>query len=259
MRGVEAPVARASSSIQSLPAAPEPPARRRGDVQSQIGASVTAQAALAQQMHAGRMAWAVSPCRSGLSPLFQGGPALRLPPDRSASRSGRPDACGRPACSRCTDRGRPMNMQNDPTAGRYQIRHRPAGAAQRGPDAGARRRPLHRRRQPRRPGLCGDGAQPPSPTASSSKIDTDGGAQDEGRARRLHRRRPRRGYGTLKCIVPFKNRDGSRDEEAAAPGAGDRQGALRRRSDRLRGGRDAATRPRTPPKRSRSTSSRCRP
>ena len=24
-------------------------------------------------------------------------------------------------------------------------------------------------------------------------------------------------YGTLKCAVPFKNRDGSRDEEAEAP------------------------------------------
>ena len=42
------------------------------------------------------------------------------------------------------------------------------------------------------PGLCGDGAQPPSPTASSSGIDTDGRAHDAGRARRLYRRRPRR-------------------------------------------------------------------
>ena len=49
-----------------------------------------------------------------------------------------------------------------------------------------------------------------------------------------------------------------RHEEAAAAGAADRQGALRRRSDRLRGGGDPGRRPRTPPRRSRSTSSRCR-
>ena len=47
------------------------------------------------------------------------------------------------------------------------------------------------------------------------------------------------GYGTMKCAVPFKNRDGSRDEEAAAPLDAHRQGALRRRSDRRRGRRDA--------------------
>ena len=49
-----------------------------------------------------------------------------------------------------------------------QIRHRPAGAPQRRPDAGARRRPLHRRHQPARPGLRGDGAQPATRTASSA-------------------------------------------------------------------------------------------
>ena len=48
------------------------------------------------------------------------------------------------------------------------------------------------------------------------------------------------GYGTLKCIVPFKNRDGTTMKQAAAAGAADRQGALRRRSGRLRGRRDAA-------------------
>ena len=41
------------------------------------------------------------------------------------------------------------------------------------------------------------------------------------------------GYGTLKCIVPFKNRDGSEMKKPPRPRARDRPGALRRRSDRV--------------------------
>ena len=46
------------------------------------------------------------------------------------------------------------------------------------------------------------------------------------------------GYGGFKCSLPFKNRDGSPIHYAAAAGAGGRQGALRRRSGRLRHRRD---------------------
>ena len=47
------------------------------------------------------------------------------------------------------------------------------------------------------------------------------------------------GYGTLKCIVPFKNRDGSEMKKPPRHALRDRQGALRRRPGRVRGGRDA--------------------
>ena len=71
------------------------------------------------------------------------------------------------------------------------------------------RRPLHRRCQHLRAGACGDGAQPPRPRRHP-QYRRRGGEGDAGRARRLYRRRPHAaGYGTLKCIVPFKNRDGS--------------------------------------------------
>ena len=74
----------------------------------------------------------------------------------------------------------------------------------------------------------------------------------------LYRRRSRAGYGTLKCIVPFKNRDGT-DMKKPPRRAADRQGALRRRPGRVRGRRDACCRRRTPPKPSRSISIRCLP
>ena len=57
-------------------------------------------------------------------------------------------------------------------------------------------------------------------TASSTAIDTDAAQGDAGRARGLHRRRPRRPTARSSAALPFKNRDGSDDEEAAAPGAG---------------------------------------
>ena len=103
-----------------------------------------------------------------------------------------------------------MDDQNapKPTLVADEIRHRPAGPAQRRPDAGARPRPLYRRRQPAGPGLCGDGAQPRCPRHHP---------------RHRHRRAPTAcracsasipapistGYGALKCVVPLKNRDGS--------------------------------------------------
>ena len=47
-------------------------------------------------------------------------------------------------------------------------------------------------------------------------------------------------YGTLQSALPFKSKDGSDLKKPPRAGAADRQGALRRRSDRLRGGGDAA-------------------
>ena len=46
-------------------------------------------------------------------------------------------------------------------------------------------------------------------------------------------------YGTFKCIVPFKNRDGSEMKKPARCALARRQGSLRRRSGRLRGRGDA--------------------
>ena len=136
------------------------------------------------------------------------------------------------------------------------LRHRPAGAAQGGRNAAARRRPLHRRHQ-----SAGSGPRlhpALERRARADQVDRHRRRQeDEGRARRLHRR----GRGAIRHAAigaAVQEQGRHRPEEAAAAGAADRQGALRRRSDRLRGGRDRAGRPRTQPRRSRSTSSRCR-
>ena len=99
-----------------------------------------------------------------------------------------------------------------------QIRHRPAGPPQRGPHAGARRRPLHRRHQPARPGLCRDRAQPRRPRRHPSHRHRRRQG-DAGRARRSTPAPISTGYGTLKCTLPFKNRDGSPITQHAAAGA----------------------------------------
>ncbi len=65
-------------------------------------------------------------------------------------------------------------------------------------------------------------------------------------------------YGTLQSALPFKSRDGSDLKKPPRPAAADRQGALRRRPDRLRRRRRRWPRPRMRPKRSKSTSNRCR-
>ena len=97
-----------------------------------------------------------------------------------------------------------------------------------------------------------------TPTASSARS-TPTPPKHAGRARGLHRRRPRcAATAPLKSIVPFKSRDGSAMKKPARQALRDRQGPLRRRPDRVRGGGDRCCRPRTPPRRSRSTSSRCR-
>ena len=61
------------------------------------------------------------------------------------------------------------------------------------------------------------------------------------------------GLGPMQAIFEFKNRDGTRDDEAAAPGAADRPRALCRPAGRLRRRRDGGRRRATPPRRSRST------
>src|SRR5262249_1930884 len=80
---------------------------------------------------------------------------------------------------------RPAKLRPD------EIRHRAAGAAQRRPDAGARRGLLHRRRQARGRGLCGDGPQPRSPRGDQEDRHVRR-AQDARCARGLYRRRSRR-------------------------------------------------------------------
>ncbi len=109
-----------------------------------------------------------------------------------------------------------------------------------------------------RPGLRGDRAQPPCPRHHPRHRHRRG-PQDEGRARRLYRRRPAAGYGTLKCIVPFKNRDGSEMKKPPRHALADRQGALSSATRSRSWSPRRCCRPRTPPKRSSSTSSRCRP
>ncbi len=180
-------------------------------------------------MHRRRIAWAVSPCESGFSPLFEGGTRSCFPP---AVR-----VCGwlrRPAGTRCNRRPKfGRSRTPDDHAVRHQIRHRTAGPALRGSDPRARRRPLHRRRQRPRPDLRGDGSQPVRPRHHPQDRRRSG-AQDEGRARRLHRRRfRRRRLRHAQVHRPVQEPRRQRDEEAGAARAGDRPGALRRRSDRV--------------------------
>ena len=147
--------------------------------------------------------------------------------------------------------GSVMNVPDNPNAWAVdEICHRPAGAAHRGPQAGARPGPLHRRRQPARPGLCGDRAQPPRPRHHPRH-------RHRGRARRcpacsrLYRRRSRAAAtARSNASMPFKNRDGIADEEAAAPRA---RRPTRCASSAIRSRawwRRRCCRPRTPPRRS---------
>ena len=69
------------------------------------------------------------------------------------------------------------------------------------------RRPLHRRHQPARPGLCGDGAQPRCPRRHP-RIDTAAAKAMPG-VLAVYTAADLTGYGPLKCNLPLKNRDGS--------------------------------------------------
>ena len=87
-------------------------------------------------------------------------------------------------------------------------------------------------------------------------IDTEAAKAMKGVLAIYHRRRPE-ALRHLAIGAAVQEQGRLRPEEAAAAGAADRQGALRRRSDRLRGG-ETSRKPKTPPRRSRSTSRRCR-
>src|SRR5581483_4741922 len=76
-------------------------------------------------------------------------------------------------------------------SGGHQVWYRTTGATRRRPDAGPRRRALHRRRQLARPGLCGDGALDAGPWRDPWDRHR-GGEGNARRARGLHRRRPHR-------------------------------------------------------------------
>ena len=65
------------------------------------------------------------------------------------------------------------------------------------------------------------------------------------------------GYGGITSRVPLKSRDGSAFKAPERPALQRRQGALRRRSRRLRDRREPPRRPRKQPKPSPSTSTRC--
>ena len=101
--------------------------------------------------------------------------------------------------------------------------------------AGARQGQIHRRFHPARPGLLLDGALQPCPRDHQG--DRHGRRQgDAGRARRLDRQ----GSGSRR-LQPLHLRPAAEEPRRLAaaadqpPGAGDRQGALCRRSRRLRG------------------------
>ena len=113
-----------------------------------------------------------------------------------------------------------------------QIRRRPAGTPQRRSHAGAGPRPLHRRRQPAGPGLCRDGAQPRGPWRHPL---------DRHRRRQGHAGRARGADRGGSCRLWRAQMHAAAEEPRrladplrAAAGAGGRQGALRRRSGRLR-------------------------
>ena len=99
---------------------------------------------------------------------------------------------------------------------------------------------IHRRFQPARPGLCVDRALQPCPRdhPRDRHLRRQGDAR---RARRLDRQADldAAGYGPFTCGLPLKNRDGSPLLQTNRTRADDRQGALCRRSRRLRGRRDA--------------------
>ena len=111
--------------------------------------------------------------------------------------------------------------------------------AQRRPDAGARRRPLHRRHQPAGPGLRGDGAEHRCPRRDSWRRH-HGRQGHAGRARGADRRRSCRLWRAQVQPAAQESRRLA-DPLHAAAGARRRQGALRRRSGRLcdRGNRRA--------------------
>ena len=139
------------------------------------------------------------------------------------------------------------------------IRRRAAGAPQGRRHAGARQGQIHRRFHPARPGLCLDGALQPRPRHHPGHRHR-GRQGDAGRARRLDRQGP--GSRRLQPLHLRPAAEEPRRLAAAAdqpPGAADRQGALRRRSRRLRGRRNAGAGARCRPRPSNSTSSRCRP
>ena len=96
-----------------------------------------------------------------------------------------------------------------------------------------RKGPIYRRHQPAGPGLCGDRAQPLC-AWRDPRHRYCGGARDARRARDLHRGRPRSRRASARCRRG--SHEQSRRHADAEPGAaraGDRQGALCRRSGRL--------------------------
>ena len=132
-----------------------------------------------------------------------------------------------------------MNIQNDPNAWAVKkFGDRPAGAAHRGPDPGARRGRYTDDLNLPGPGLCGDRARRATPTACSRASTTDRRARP---CRACSQSipaptLPRLWHAQMHAAAEEPRRHA--DEEAAAAGARDRQGALRRRSGRLRGRRD---------------------
>ena len=68
-----------------------------------------------------------------------------------------------------------------------------------------------------------------------------------------------KGYGPLKCVVPFNNRDGSPMKKPLRPALPTDKVRFVGDPDRLRGRRNTARRPKMRPKRSWSTSSRYPP
>ena len=146
-----------------------------------------------------------------------------------------------PVCGRSIDEGTLfMNLQNDP----HSLALMKFGIGQPVPRTedpilvrGAG--PLHRRHQPAGPGLRGDRAQPRRARRHQ------GHRHRRGRARcpacsRLYRRRPRRTTARSNASCRSRTATAPPMTQAAAAGAADRQGALRRRSGRLRRRRDAA-------------------
>ncbi len=130
-------------------------------------------------------------------------------------------------------------LHEHPGYRQVQIRDRPAGAAQGGCDAAARAWALHRRHQPARTGprLHAEKQHRARPDQVDRHIGSEG---DEGRARN-HHRRGRQALRHLAIGATVQEQGWHRPQEAAAAGIADRQGALLRRPDRLRGGRDLAT------------------
>ena len=126
-----------------------------------------------------------------------------------------------------------MTTEADAPHQRRDRGHGPLGQAQGRPALHPRPGRVHRRRQPARPALARHRPQPVRPRHDQGHR-RHRGAQDPGRPRGHHRRRPREGRAPLDADPRRRQADGAPDRHRHVPVAGGRRG---RRDDQVHRGR----------------------